>query len=53
LPQKIQRRRLTLFVIQRMFLAPIENRAPTTVHVTLTTEEVVGQLDPASGNTYR
>jgi hypothetical protein len=32
---------------------PIENRAPTTVHVTLTTEEVMGQLGPASGTTYR
>jgi len=32
---------------------PIGNRAPTTVHVTLTAEEVVGQLDPASGTTYR
>jgi len=33
--------------------APIGNRAPTTVHVSLTTEEIVGQLDPASGTTYR
>jgi nitrite reductase (NO-forming) len=32
---------------------PIGNRAPTTVHVTLTAEEVAGQLDPASGTTYR
>jgi len=33
--------------------APTGNREPTTVHVVLTTEEVVGQLDPASGTTYR
>jgi len=32
---------------------PSGNREPTTVHVVLTTEEVVGQLDPASGTTYR
>lgn len=32
---------------------PIGSRPPTTVHVTLTAEEVVGQLDPASGTTYR
>lgn len=32
---------------------PIGNRAPTTVHITLTAEEVIGQLDPASGTTYR
>jgi len=32
---------------------PTGNRAPTTVHVTLTAEEVVGQLDPASSTTYR
>ena len=32
---------------------PIGKRAPTTVHVTLTAEEVVGQLDPTSGTTYR
>jgi copper-containing nitrite reductase len=32
---------------------PIGSRAPTTVHVTLTAEEVMGQLDPASGTTYR
>lgn len=32
---------------------PIDSRAPTTVHVTLTAEEVVGQLDPASSTTYR
>ncbi|MGD1079691.1 MAG: copper-containing nitrite reductase [Candidatus Sulfotelmatobacter sp.] len=32
---------------------PIGGRAPTTVHVTLTAEEVMGQLDPASGTTYR
>jgi copper-containing nitrite reductase len=31
----------------------IGSRPPTTVHVTLTAEEVVGQLDPASGTTYR
>ncbi|HKS72505.1 MAG TPA: copper-containing nitrite reductase, partial [Terriglobales bacterium] len=31
----------------------IGSRPPTTVHVTLTTEEVVGQLDPASSTTYR
>ena len=29
------------------------NRAPTVVHVTLTTEEVIGELDPTSGTTYR
>lgn len=32
---------------------PIGTRSATTVHVTLTAEEVVGQLDPASGTTYR
>ncbi|HKS74763.1 MAG TPA: copper-containing nitrite reductase [Terriglobales bacterium] len=32
---------------------PTGNREPTTVHVVLTTEEVVGRLDPASGTTYR
>ena len=32
---------------------PIGSRPPTTVHVTLTAEEVVGQLDPASSTTYR
>ena len=32
---------------------PIANRAPTVVHVTLTAEEVIGQLDPTSGTTYR
>jgi copper-containing nitrite reductase len=32
---------------------PIGSRVPTTVHITLTAEEVVGQLDPASNTTYR
>ena len=32
---------------------PIGNRAPTTIHVMLTAQEVVGQLDPSSGTTYR
>lgn len=32
---------------------PIGSRPPATVHVTLTAEEVVGQLDPVSGTTYR
>ena len=31
----------------------IGNRQPGVVHVTLTAEEVVGTLDPASGTTYR
>ncbi|MBZ5657613.1 MAG: nitrite reductase, copper-containing [Acidobacteriia bacterium] len=31
----------------------IANRAPTVVHVMLTAEEVLGQLDPTSGTTYR
>ena len=33
--------------------SPIANRAPTVVHVTLTAEEVVGQLDPSAGTVYR
>lgn len=33
--------------------SPIANRAPTVVHVTLTAEEVVGQLDPLAGTSYR
>lgn len=32
---------------------PIGNRAPTTIHVMLTAQEVVGQLDPSGGTTYR
>lgn len=32
---------------------PTANRAPTVVHVTLAAEEVIGQLDPTSGTTYR
>ncbi len=32
---------------------PIGNRGPTTVQVSLTAVEVNGQLDPASGTTYR
>jgi copper-containing nitrite reductase len=32
---------------------PIGNRAPAVVKVTLTTKELVGVLDPASGTTYR
>lgn len=32
---------------------PVGDRDPTTVHVTLTTREVVGQLDPASSTSYR
>ncbi|MBS1851414.1 MAG: nitrite reductase, copper-containing [Acidobacteria bacterium] len=32
---------------------PIATRAPTVVHVTLAAEEVIGQLDPSSGTTYR
>ncbi len=31
----------------------VGNRAPSVVRVTLTAREVVGQLDPASGTTYR
>jgi len=33
--------------------SPIVDRAPTVVHVTLTAEEVVGQLDPLAGTVYR
>ncbi len=33
--------------------SPIANREPTVVHVTLTAEEVLGQLDPSVGTTYR
>jgi hypothetical protein len=33
--------------------SPIANRAPTVVHVTLTAKEVLGQLDPSVGTTYR
>jgi len=33
--------------------APIGNRTPTLVHVTLTAKELIGVLDPASGTTYR
>jgi len=32
---------------------PIGNRAPAVVKVTLTSKELVGALDPASGTTYR
>jgi copper-containing nitrite reductase len=32
---------------------PIGERAPAVVHVTLTSKELVGALDPASGTTYR
>ncbi len=32
---------------------PVGDRAPAVVKVTLTTKEVVGVLDPASGTTYR
>jgi nitrite reductase (NO-forming) len=32
---------------------PVANRTPTVVHVTLTAEEVLGQLDPSIGTTYR
>ncbi len=32
---------------------PIGNRGPAVVRVTLTTKELVGVLDPASGTTYR
>jgi len=32
---------------------PIGNRAATTVHVMLTSQEVVGQLDPTGNTTYR
>lgn len=32
---------------------PIGNRGPAVVHVTLTSKELVGVLDPASGTTYR
>ena len=32
--------------------APIGNRAPAMVHVTLTAEEVLGTLDPQAGSTY-
>ena len=31
---------------------PIANRAPTVVHVTLTTQEVFGQLDPSTATSY-
>ena len=31
----------------------VGNRQPAVVHVTLTAEEIMGQLDPASGTTYR
>ncbi len=33
--------------------APVGDRPPTTVQVSLTAEEVIGQLDPGSGTTYR
>jgi copper-containing nitrite reductase len=33
--------------------APIATRAPIVVHVTLTAEEVFGQLDPSVGTAYR
>ncbi len=33
--------------------SPIANREPTVVHVTLTAEEVLGQLDPSVGTAYR
>lgn len=33
--------------------SPIADRTPTVVHVTLTAEEVVGQLDPLAGTAYR
>jgi nitrite reductase (NO-forming) len=33
--------------------SPIGNRAPSVVHVTLVAREVLGQLDPAVGTTYR
>jgi nitrite reductase (NO-forming) len=32
---------------------PVGNRAPAIVNVTLTSKELVGALDPASGTTYR
>jgi copper-containing nitrite reductase len=32
---------------------PVGNRKPTLVHVTLTSEEVVGTLDASAGTTYR
>lgn len=32
---------------------PIGNRPPAVVHVTLTAKEIVGELDAASGTTYR
>ena len=32
---------------------PVGNRAPAVVRVTLTSKELVGALDPASGTTYR
>lgn len=32
---------------------PVGDRPPTTVHVSLTAEEVTGELDPGSGTTYR
>lgn len=32
---------------------PVGGRAPGVVHVTLTSKELVGALDPASGTTYR
>src|SRR4029077_3629831 len=32
---------------------PIEDRAATVLHVTLTAEEVIGQLDPSAGTRYR
>lgn len=33
--------------------APVGSRGPAVVHVTLNTIEVTGQLDPATGTTYR
>jgi nitrite reductase (NO-forming) len=32
---------------------PIANRAPAVIHVTLSAEEVLGELDPSVGTTYR
>ena len=33
--------------------SPIGDRGPAVIHVTLTSKELVGVLDPASGTTYR
>jgi hypothetical protein len=32
---------------------PVEDRAATVLHVTLTAEEVIGRLDPSVASSYR